>query len=297
MTTKPTPPESSANPPAAQGKLGGLLNRIARIALIVCIGWAGWYVYSIYSSLIHGPAPVAQPTNPEQPPALSPAMLPLHLLSPLPGDGPWLFADQPWEMQVSYVPVAQVGSLLDAKATALPQSDKPLDWENTLIALARVMDRRPQPESGERRYYVEKPDMKATLFTRKEVNHERVLVGRLAAPEADGRWRLIEIRPVPGGKAAARGSPALLPMALDARRPAHRQDADGQVVAEIVSLDGPLSRVVDQWKDRGWAVEALTSPDTRLHGFTCRRDGQSIQVWASVPADAGPLFLLVVRTR
>src|SRR5436190_24236414 len=99
MTTKPDAgqPASSAPPPPAttRRRLSGLLNRLGRLALIVCIAGAGWYTWTVYSDLLHGPRPAPPPETAPAAPATIPRF---DLMGTLPGDGPWLFAGQPWEI-------------------------------------------------------------------------------------------------------------------------------------------------------------------------------------------------------
>jgi hypothetical protein len=118
----------------------------------------------------------------------------------------------------------------------------------------------------------------------------------MATAQAAGVWKLLEVRPAPGGRAVAGGPPTLLPVPPGAVCMAHRDDAAGQVVGEIVSLNFSLSRVVEEWKGRGWDVQDVTPVEGPMRGLACRRDGQLIQVWAHLPTDStGPLTLLLVR--
>jgi hypothetical protein len=294
MTTKPSEPASDGPAQPPKHGLGVLLNRIGRLALIVAIGWAGWYTYTIYSGLLHGPQPVTSPapTGPE-----APSLPRFDLLVPRPDEGPWLFAGQPWEVQSRLLSGDELDAQLSRQTPGVPQGAEPQEWETSLIGLAQVMDRRPQPATEDRRYVVEKPKMKGMLFTRMIQGKERVLLGRLAFVEAERGWKLLEIRPAPGSASAEKSPPVLLPMPAGALRTAHRLDTQGRVIAEIVSLHEDLSRVQEEWKSRGWSVrQKLTPPQGAFQGLACRRDGETVQVWTYQPADQpGPLSLLLVR--
>lgn len=299
MTTKPSEPQPAdapSQPPDANPtpkRLGTVVNRLARLALIVGIVWAGWYTWTIYSDLLHGPWP-APPPDPAS--AASVTMTEFDFGGSLPDDGPWLFAGRPWEIQTGFIAADEVDARLGKEPVGTPQGDRPLDWEISLVRMGQAMDRAEKPMSGDCRYQVTKPGMKAVLCTRRTGGVERVLVGRLATAEAEDRWKLTEIRPAPGGKAAPSGPPTLLPMPAGTQRSAHRENAGGQVVGEIVSLNVSLSRVQEEWKGRGWEVQDLTPPEGAMRGLACRRDGQVIQVWANIPAEpSGPLFLMLVR--
>ena len=289
MTTNhPTAAEKSPAPASL-----AVVNRLGRLLLVGAIGFGAWYTWTVYSDLLHGPRPVAAAAATAPPSPLP--LPPLHLLAPLPADGPWQFNGAPWTLQIGAAAKDQAAAWLAREIQpCIPEGDQPQEWEKTLIHLAELAGSSAPSIDGSKRYAVDRQGMQAVLWTQVVCGKERVTGGRLALPQSAEEWRVVEIRPAPAARSAPNAAGTLLPLPADAKRAAHRQDDRGEVIAEIVALDGRLSRVIQQWRTQGWTVEELTGADGKLRGLACRAGDRSVQVWANESETAGPLLLLVV---
>ncbi len=110
----------------------------------------------------------------------------------------------------------------------------------------------------------------------------------LAAPTADGAWRLYELTSQPNDVEATH----LLPLPPVAQRSAGRYSDEGQLLMELVSVETSRGELLSAWRQAGWKIRPAGVGGPETFSYLCARGAEVVYAYsADESADLSGLVL------
>lgn len=270
-----------------------------RLMMIGCVVWIGWFTASVLHEVLtehvgeivalSEPKPGTEATSPPQGRT---AFASLDLSS-LTAGGRWRFAGTPLRVYFTKRDKDRVIEELDALPSASPSAAE-VPASAALLGLMKSMKTSQRHITTDITVYaLNQQNVMARLFTRGTMGEETVLAARLALPSEKG-WILLETDA--RQEDTLPSPPFLLPLPGTVRRLCDRSDEDGKTVVEVVSTTSSWKTLQEFWRQHGWTVEPLAPNEERNGSWTCRREGERIDVLGSYNSDKqDSLLLLLLR--
>jgi hypothetical protein len=109
------------------------------------------------------------------------------------------------------------------------------------------------------------------------VKNEELVSLALAAPTANGGWRVYELN----NQANAADSTHLLPLPAVAQRSAGRYSDDGQLLMELVSVETSRSELLSAWRHAGWKIRPAGVGGPETFSFLCARGAEVVYAYSA----------------
>jgi hypothetical protein len=265
--------------------------KVARILLLGGIAWVGWQILVVLGQLLAGPAAIDNETV-----AVSRTIpSPMETLNVSTLTGRWSLVGSDWDVGFTNAVDADVAQTLLAPPRKDPAwSDSTLAAEKDLLALIDNYQLRAQSAGGYQIYQAVQTAFRGALCTKQHRGVERVVVGRLAVAQGEGRWIVLEIAPSHAASPANDAEKRLLPVPPAQQLVASRWDNDGQLMAQLVQAELSPTALTENWAEGGWIISNSSTDGISIgDGVDCTRGGELIHARFLAGNDHGCTVLIL----
>ena len=252
--------------------------RALRAGLTITIVSAACYVSYGFGRLWHDWRQASQlraGVNTSQPLALLPDAPPLA--------GQWMFGDLDWSLRSEAIEPQAVMTRFAAAAADARHSevDHLPDLNPQWIDVAQHLQVRPVTRDGNQIYVLDQTNLKAQLIVREVAGHIKAISLAAAFPEQSAAWRLYEFTPNARAGDANTKTAHLLPLSVNAKRLGGRFTNDGQLLLELVKVEGGADQLLSLWSANGWEVHPTEFAGPSDFSYLCVQKNEVIYAWSA----------------
>jgi hypothetical protein len=262
-----------------------------RGVLVLLLCWGGWWMFTTYRAVFSGSPKVEFPRPPAVPtPDVDLSTLAGGLLPP----GGWTFGESQLSVTLQECSAAEKQARLRSVGSPLPARPQSQEERQILDWVHRAA-RRPTKVENCQVYRLTVQRAEGRLVTDGDGDRERIRLGQLAWPAAEGTWAVVDLRPL-AAPAGAQAAVDMLPLPATVQALARRWDNRGRLVGEVILRAPPLDQLVESWRRAGWQVETAVSGSGWDAGAFCARDQDHVQAlrFPGPAPEAGDCLILLL---